>query len=330
MTTASMDKAGLDSEVLHGILLRFGVRKPTDLTKVEDVALKTEVTIEETVRKEALEKLRKAMPHFTAAMENRSPVAEESATTAENQGPPTGVEIPTLNDVHDDVHPPEELSGSNPSRDGKVPETPKTSPEDIINDFVFKDGGQGGGGGDGNGGGNGGGNSFDPEPEPMRKYSTNSTTKGSKMEKVNAKVVVAGLIILAAILMVYAALNKSPQSIPTVQQNQATAETRSGMVSNANATETTAGPSMGNSGGKGFGAAYPFAKEGVVYSDDEGNTYERHTGGWRVCEFAINGKILQRIFVGDLRKPHDIYATKKECDIEAKKFYSRHKPTTVH
>ena len=75
--------------------------------------------------------------------------------------------------------------------------------------------------------------------------------------------------------------------------------------------------------------AFPGAEEGVVYSDDDSNTYERHTGGWRTCEFAINGKILERVFVGDLSKPHDKLATKKECDILAKKFYAAHKSVTA-
>ena len=83
------------------------------------------------------------------------------------------------------------------------------------------------------------------------------------------------------------------------------------------------------SGGKyAFEASSPFAEEGKVYSDSEGNTFERHTVGQRMCYYMANGVIIKRVFVGDPNKPHDVLGTKVMCDVIGKRVLAEMKETT--
>lgn len=62
----------------------------------------------------------------------------------------------------------------------------------------------------------------------------------------------------------------------------------------------------------------PFGKEGVTYMDLAGNTYERHTLGWRECLIHSNrGRLVAAYFIGDLSQAHDIVQTASECKLLA-------------
>lgn len=67
-----------------------------------------------------------------------------------------------------------------------------------------------------------------------------------------------------------------------------------------------------------------FADEGKVYSDAEGNTFERHTGGSRLCRFMVNGQIRKELFV----QHPDPKESKKQCDLLAQEFIASMEPTT--
>ena len=62
----------------------------------------------------------------------------------------------------------------------------------------------------------------------------------------------------------------------------------------------------------------PVGKEGTVYMDMAGNTYERHTLGWRKCGIDTK-RGIEYYFVGDTSKPHDIVATYTECQLLGKR-----------
>lgn len=62
----------------------------------------------------------------------------------------------------------------------------------------------------------------------------------------------------------------------------------------------------------------PYGKEGVKYMDLAGNTYERHTLGWRECLIWSNrGRLVAAYFIGDLSQAHDILQTTSQCDLLA-------------
>ena len=62
----------------------------------------------------------------------------------------------------------------------------------------------------------------------------------------------------------------------------------------------------------------PYGKEGVTYMDLAGNTYERHTLGWRECLIHSNrGRLVAAYFIGDLSQAHDIVQTVTECKLIA-------------
>lgn len=67
-----------------------------------------------------------------------------------------------------------------------------------------------------------------------------------------------------------------------------------------------------------------FPEEGRVYSDAEGNTFERHKGGSRECKFYVNGELVKRQFV----QHPDPRESKKECDLQAAIFIAGLTPTT--
>jgi hypothetical protein len=67
-----------------------------------------------------------------------------------------------------------------------------------------------------------------------------------------------------------------------------------------------------------------FAVEGKVYSDAEGNTFERHQGGTRECKFYVNGELVKRQFV----QHPDPRESKKQCDLLSQEFYATLTPTT--
>ncbi len=67
-----------------------------------------------------------------------------------------------------------------------------------------------------------------------------------------------------------------------------------------------------------------FPEEGKVYSDAEGNTFERHTGGSRLCKFFVNGELVSRKFVQD----PDPRKSKAQCDLLAAEFIAGLTPTT--
>lgn len=67
-----------------------------------------------------------------------------------------------------------------------------------------------------------------------------------------------------------------------------------------------------------------FPDEGKVYSDSEGNTFERHTGGSRLCKFFVNGELVSRKFVQD----PDPRKSKAQCDLLAAEFIAGLTPTT--
>jgi hypothetical protein len=58
-----------------------------------------------------------------------------------------------------------------------------------------------------------------------------------------------------------------------------------------------------------------FAEEGKVYSDEAGNTNERHTAGSRMCEIKANGVVQKIYFVEG-----DKYESKRACDLLATKW----------
>lgn len=73
-----------------------------------------------------------------------------------------------------------------------------------------------------------------------------------------------------------------------------------------------------------FAPAPAFAEEGKVYSDGGGNTFERHTGGERLCQFMVNGQIRKEVFVRG-SSPQE---TKQKCDLLAQEFLASMTPTT--
>lgn len=74
----------------------------------------------------------------------------------------------------------------------------------------------------------------------------------------------------------------------------------------------------------GFTPALTNLEEGKVYSDGNGNTYERHQAGTRECKFYINGELVKRQFV---QNP-DPRESKKQCDLLANEFQASLTPTT--
>lgn len=81
--------------------------------------------------------------------------------------------------------------------------------------------------------------------------------------------------------------------------------------------------------GKSFKAESPVGEDGVVYWDSEGNTYERHTLGYRECKFYANGQLVARYFVGDLSKPHNFQETYGQCVLIGKTVAAGMKMTTA-
>lgn len=77
-------------------------------------------------------------------------------------------------------------------------------------------------------------------------------------------------------------------------------------------------------GGMAMASVTRFPIEGKVYSDAEGNTFERHQGGSRECKFYVNGELVKRMFV----QHPDPRESKKQCDLLSQGFYSTMSSTT--
>lgn len=66
-------------------------------------------------------------------------------------------------------------------------------------------------------------------------------------------------------------------------------------------------------------------REGVVYSDGNGNTFQSEQLGSRQCNYALNGKVVETIFAPS---GLDDVQSKKYCDVYGEAFKARHRPTT--
>lgn len=66
-------------------------------------------------------------------------------------------------------------------------------------------------------------------------------------------------------------------------------------------------------------------REGVVYSDGNGNTFQSEQLGSRQCNYALNGKVVETIFAPN---GLDDVQSKKYCDVYGEAFKARHRPTT--
>ncbi len=65
-----------------------------------------------------------------------------------------------------------------------------------------------------------------------------------------------------------------------------------------------------------FAPAPAYAVADTVYADEGGNTFERHKGGERLCNFYVQGQLRKQVFVNGATPA----ASKKACDIEAQVF----------
>lgn len=66
-------------------------------------------------------------------------------------------------------------------------------------------------------------------------------------------------------------------------------------------------------------------REGVVYSDGNGNTFQSEQLGSRQCNYVLNGKVVETIFAPN---GLDDVQSKKYCDVYGEAFKARHRPTT--
>ena len=67
------------------------------------------------------------------------------------------------------------------------------------------------------------------------------------------------------------------------------------------------------------------AEVGKVYSDPNGNTYQRDEGD-RICNFAVNGNHVKTVAIENMP---DKAASKAACDLEWLKFKDSMRPTTA-
>jgi hypothetical protein len=284
---------------------------------VTDATIKKEVTLEEEAKSIAESAIRDAR----AAMKNAFPTFYADLNQDKESPHATVQQEPSF------------TSGDKPLEESGAPSTNKIISDQKPDDYSEIPGGTGGGGNDGGGNsGNGDGeDSFNPEPDPRSNQFSSNSSEESIMTKDGKKIVIGFLILAFLVSFASYKIGQGSQQERKQEtgQNQGSvkqAQGSTGFMQEANATTVA---SLDGSGKAFMTVGFPQAEEAKVYFDEEGNTYERHTGGQRVCQFAINGKILERIFVGDASKSHNKQATKLECDILAKRFYAAHKTTTA-
>jgi hypothetical protein len=219
--------------------------------------------------------------------------------------------IPTLHDiVHDPTH-----------KEGDMLQSTSSEPEKGDEEIPVASGN----GGDGNNDNNGnGGPPPDPEPEdpnpqPQKKESEMTTEKTGYN-----KTVIIFSIALAITCIVIGGVGATVLS-KSAAEKEATAR--------AVATPAKTGESPSDivlTAGKSFQGSHPIGEEGVVYMDSEGNTYERHTAGWRECKFTANGVFIKRYFVGDTSKPHNKDETYNQCKLLGRVLMAEMKATTPY